>query len=76
MRVKHEATHMVLVGIAPFHFLLRTIDIFKILFVCGYFEVPLGISSFGLCYPAHTIDPTCDYQPKNWLYWCDLSFLT
>ena len=23
----------------------------------GDFEVPLVISSFGLCYPAHTIDP-------------------
>ena len=39
----------------------------------GYRFVLLG---FSLCYPTHTVDPTYDYPPEHWLYFCYLSFLT
>ena len=35
-----------------------------------------SFESFGLFYPAHMFDPSCDCPPEHWLYWCDLSFLT
>ena len=38
----------------------------------GDFEVPLVLSIFGLCYPTHTIDPSCDYLREHWLYLGDL----
>ena len=39
-------------------------------------EVPLVLSSFRLCYLAHTVDVVYNYLHKHWLYWGDLSFLT
>ena len=42
----------------------------------GDFEVPLVLWSFGLCYPNHTVDTTCDFPPEHWIYQGDLSFLT
>ena len=37
MGVKNEETHMFVVGIAPFHFLLSAEDLSRILFVSGGF---------------------------------------